>query len=246
MGASGILGLPIEFATNDGEVHRRTVRAASLTALPTESSIRIDGDLSDWPPGSVNVAADFRLIAGSKGDGDQYGSLRPTEKTFGFVLRDRDYLYVAVNCERDARSEGPSARRKGVRYDDMIPVEDEDFIEVLIDPLNGGTRSPGELYHIVVKRSGTDLTEKGIGFDPPCGPRVPWAVDIEVATAASSQRWTTELRIPLRDISPDGHTQTVWGFNLTRWDSSRQEFSTWSGAVGNAYDPLSLGNLFLP
>lgn len=245
-GEGGILGLPIELSTDDGEVHRRTVRAAFLTVLPTMSAIRIDGDLSDWPPGSVNVAANFRLISGSIGDGDQDLSSRPTEKTFGFVLRDRDYLYIAVNCEGDDRMEGPSARRKGVRYDDMIPVEDEDLVEVLIDPLNGGTRSPGDLYHIVVKRSGTDLTEKGIGFDPPCGPRAPWAVDIEVATTASAQRWTAELRVPLKDISPEGHTQTVWGFNLTRWDASRQEFSTWSGAVGNAYDPLSLGNLFLP
>ena len=245
-GEGGILTLPVELATDDGGVHRRAVRAASLTALPTEGAIRIDGDLSDWPPGSVNVAGDFRLIAGRGGDGDDELLSRPTEKTLGFVLRDKDYLYIAVNCEREARSEGPSARRKGVRYDDLIPTEDEDLIEVLIDPLNGGTRSPGDLYHIVVKRSGTDLTEKGIGFDPPCGPREPWAVDIEVATAASSQRWTAELRVPLRDINPDGHTQTVWGFNLTRWDAARQEFSTWSGAVGNAYDPLSLGNLFLP
>jgi hypothetical protein len=246
VGEGGILGLPIVFATDDGEVHRRTVRAASLTALSTESAIRIDGDLSDWPPGSVNVAADFRLIAGSREDGEDDLSSRPTEKTFGFVLRDHDYLYVAINCGSDKWAGTPSSRRKGVRYDDLIPVEDEDLVEVLIDPLNGGTRSPGDLYHIVVKRSGNDLTEKGIGFDPPCGPRAPWAVDIEVATAASAQRWTAELRVPLKDISPDGYTQTVWGFNLTRWDASRQEFSTWSGAVGNAYDPLSLGNLFLP
>ena len=248
MGEGGILSLPIELATDDGEVHRRTVRAASLTALPIPArrdAIRIDGDLSDWPPGSVNVAADFRLISGSR-DGDEYFSSRPTDKTFGFVLRDKDFLYIAVNCEQNAQAEGPSARRKGVRYDDMIPVEDEDLVEVLIDPLNGGTRSPGDLYHIVVKRSGTDLTEKGIGFDPPCGLRQPWAVDIEVATAESSQRWTAELRVPLRDISPEGHEHTVWGFNLTRWDAARQEYSTWSGAVGNAYDPISLGNLFLP
>ena len=86
----------------------------------------------------------------------------------------------------------------------------------------------------------------GRNGDPPCGPRTPWAVDIEVATAASAQRWTAEIRVPLKDMSPDGHEHTVWGFNLTRWDASRQEFSTWSGAVGNAYDPLSLGNLFLP
>ena len=77
-------------------------------------------------------------------------------------------------------------------------------------------------------------------------PRAPWAVDIEVATAATPQRWTAELRIPLKAVSAEGHDHAIWGFNITRWDAARQEFSTWSGAVGNAYDPLSLGNLYLP
>ncbi len=246
MSTDGILELPVELAIDGREVHQRTVRAASLTALPLVSPIHIDGDLSDWPPGSVNVAADFRLIAGSRGDDDPDLSSRPTEKTFGLVLRDRQFLYIAVNCERNANAIESPARRKGVRYEDMIPMEEEDLVEVLIDPLNGGTRSPSDLYHIVVKRSGADLTEKGIGFDPPCGFRSPWEVDIKVATATASQRWIVELRIPLEAVSPERHDQTVWGFNVTRWDASRQEFSTWSGAVGNAYDPLSLGNLFLP
>lgn len=245
-GEGGIQKLPIEFAIEDGETIRRTVRAASLIASPSENAIRVDGDLSDWPPGTANVAGDFRLITGNQEIGDDDPTSRPTRKTLGFVLRDRDYLYVAVNCEHDGRSEERAARRKAVHYDDLIPMENEDLIELLIDPLNGGTRSPGDLHHIVVKRSGADLTEKGIGFDPPCGPRAPWAADIEVATAATLQRWTVELRIALKAVSPDEHTQTIWGFNITRWDAARQEFSTWSGAVGNAYDPLSLGNLFLP
>jgi len=245
-GEEGVSAIPVEFATEDGETVRREARVAWLTAAATDDPIRIDGDLSDWPPGSVNTAGDFRLIAGDPGGLDAETAARPRARTIGFVLRDRDYLYVAVNCESDPRALTPAARHKGVRYDDLIPAEDEDLIEVLIDPLNGGTRSPGDLYHIAVKRSGTDLTEKGIGTDPPCGPRTPWAVDIEVATAATPQRWTAELRIPLKAVSPEGHDHAVWGFNITRWDASRQEFSTWSGAVGNAYDPLSLGNLYLP
>jgi hypothetical protein len=245
-GGEGVSAIPVEFGTEDGETCRREARVAWLTAAATDDPIRIDGDLSDWPPGSVNTAGDFRLIAGDPGGLDGEPTARPSARTIGFVLRDRDYLYVAVNCESDPRTVTPTARHKGVHYDDLIPAEDEDLIEVLIDPLNGGTRSPGDLYHIAVKRSGTDLTEKGIGTDPPCGPRAPWAVDIEVATAETPRRWTAELRIPLQAVSPEGHDHAVWGFNITRWDASRQEFSTWSGAVGNAYDPLSLGNLYLP
>ncbi len=243
---SGVWELPIELSTDDGELLQRTARLAAITAIPTDSPIRVDGDLSDWPPGGANVAADFRLISSSESDLPGNPLSRPSRRTFGFVMRDQENLFVAINCEHDGRREGPTARRKGVQYDDMIPVSDEDLVELLLDPLNGGTRSPGDLYHIVVKRSGADLTEKGIGFDPPCGARAPWSVDWEVATAESSRNWTVEMRLPLKAISPDGHNQTVWGFSVTRWDASRQEFSTWSGAAGNAYDPLSLGNLFLP
>ena len=121
-----------------------------------------------------------------------------------------------------------------------------DLVEILIDPLNAGTRSPSDLYHIVVKRSGMDLAEKGIQFDPPVGRREPWPVDIDLATNAAPGHWSAELRIPLSAFDPVTTEPTTWGFNITRYDAGRQEFSTWSGATGNAYDPLSLGNLHLP
>ena len=127
----------------------------------------------------------------------------------------------------------------------MYPVGEE-LIELLIDPFNTGTRSPADLYHIVVKPSGTYMTEKGVRFDPPCGEREPWPADIDVATALSGDGWTVELRIPLDSFDHRATEHAVWGFNITRFDASRREFSTWSGTSGNAYDPLSLGNLFLP
>ncbi|UCC32274.1 MAG: hypothetical protein JSU86_08315, partial [Phycisphaerales bacterium] len=154
------------------------------------------------------------------------------------------FLYIAVNCESDAQTAGQASRRNTVDYDDLVPVGDE-MIEVLIDPLNTGTRSPTDLYHIVVKPSGTYVMEKGIRFEPPCGRRALWPADIDVATRIYPDRWTVELRIPLAAFGAVAE-HTFWGFNITRYDASRQEFSTWSGACGNAYDPLSLGNLYLP
>ena len=152
---------------------------------------------------------------------------------------------MAINCEFDGQAAGPTLRRNSVDYDDLIPVGDE-LVEVLIDPLNTGTRSPADLYHIAVKPSGTYLTEKGIRLRPPCGPVEPWPADIDVATGVFPDRWTVELRIPLASFEDAAPEHTVWGFNITRYDASRQEFSTWSGASGNAYDPMSLGNLYLP
>ena len=118
--------------------------------------------------------------------------------------------------------------------------------EILIDPLNSGTRSPTDLYHIAVKPSGTYLLEKGMAFDPPCGRREPWPAGVEIATAVLPGRWMAEMRVPLAAFGNVPSQHIVWGFNVTRLDAARQAFSTWSGARGNAYDPLSLGNLYLP
>ena len=71
-------------------------------------------------------------------------------------------------------------------------------------------------------------------------------MDLKVATRSARDRWTVELRIPLSAFGPAAFDNAIWGFNVTRFDAARQEFSTWSGAKGNAYDPLSLGNLALP
>ena len=243
--SGGVISLPIELVPGDGSVHRAKAKVSCVTAVPVDDPPRIDGDLSDWPPGVANVAADFRLIAGYASEDVNDSAALPASRTFAFVMRDDEYLYVAVNSEMDRGVLEVGASRKGIRYDDLIPV-DEELVELLIDPMNLGTRSPSDLYHIAVKRSGTDVTEKGIAFDPPCGRRDVWPVDIEVASSTHADRWIAEIRIPLDVFGPGPHRNVIWGFNVTRYDAARQEFATWSGAVGNAYDPLSLGNLYLP
>jgi hypothetical protein len=240
------VSLPIELETAGGIVHRCEARVSFVVAVPHDREIRIDGDLSDWPPGSANVASDFRLISGPGRAADPADIDRPHHATTAFVMRDAHHLYVGINCEMDTDIGLPVTRRNNVVYDDMIPIGEE-LVELLIDPLNAGTRSPSDLYHIVVKPSGTYLTEHGIALDAPCGRRVAWPADAEVATDAVPGRWMAELRIPLAAFGD--HTaaeHVIWGLNITRNDGPREEFSNWAGAVGNAYDPLSLGNLYLP
>ena len=242
---SGVFSLPVEFTTDKGDALRADARVALITAVPFDGSVRIDGDLSDWPPGLANVASDFRLITHPAAPQQRDARVRPKWATTAFVRRDSEYLYIAINCEYDGGIEQAGSRRNQVEYDDLIPVGEE-MVEVLIDPLNAGTRSPADLYHIVVKPSGSYLCEKGIRFNPPCGLRFPWPVDIVVSAQALKDRWNVEMRIPLESFDVDEAEHTIWGFNVTRFDVVRQEFSTWSGASGNAYDPLSLGNLYLP
>ncbi|MCH7595570.1 MAG: DUF4091 domain-containing protein [Planctomycetes bacterium] len=239
--AGGSQSMPITLTASDGSVYRADASLALVTAIDGGAKLSIDGDLSDWPPAAVNVASGFQLVA----HGGGAASREPSTRTIGFVMRDDRFLYIGVNCETAGTNAGSSSSRKGVTYDDMVPVGEE-LIEILIDPKNLSTRSPGDLFHIVVKRSGADLAETGIAFDPPCGPRSAWPVDLDVATRIQADGWTAEIKIPLDALSFGPHRHTMWGFNITRVDAAHQEFSTWSGALGNAYQPLSLGNLYLP
>ncbi len=238
-GVNGIMVLPAALVSAAGERHPFPIRLASLTAVPYDGTLAIDGHLGDWPAGAVNVAADFQWITGAT------AGAGPRRATTCFVMRDGASLYVAVNCEFDGKASGAMSRRNRVAYEDLVPVGEE-FIELLLDPLNAGTRSPEDLYHIVVKPSGAYLAEKGIRFDPPCGRSAPWPVDLEVATGIEGDRWTAELRIPLASFGDASTKHAIWGFNVTRVDAAERSLSTWSGAAGNAYDPLSLGNLYLP
>jgi len=244
-GESGKTLLPLTINADPDVRSRASGRFACLIADSLAGPLKFDGDLSDWPLGTTNVAGDFRLISGAKTVEDRPDVSIPRKRTTAFVLKDAEFLYVAVNCELDKGSERPIGSKTGITYDDLIPIGEE-LVEVLIDPLNSGSRSPGDLLHIVVKQSGASVLEKGITTAPPCCQSSPWAAKVEIATRSNTDRWTAEIRIPLADISPPPYSQAVWGFNVTRFDAGGEEFSTWSEAVGNAYDPLSLGNLVLP
>jgi hypothetical protein len=243
---SGNRNLSLQFTGPGGTVFEQAIPVSLLIAEPTPRPLVMDGDLSDWVAASGNVASDFRLIAGGCGESDRADCDRPSMPTLVYTRRDDEHLYLAVNARADDAS-APVVRRSSVVYDDLVPMDVEDLIEILIDPLNGGTRSPADLYRVVVKRSGVYFLERGLSCDPPVGPRSGWPADAIVASRTGDGGWTAEIRIPLVAFGrPEAVRGEIWGLNVTHYQAARQEFSTWSRAVGNAYDPLSLGNLLLP
>ncbi|MCH8146489.1 MAG: hypothetical protein IH987_00625, partial [Planctomycetes bacterium] len=236
--------IPLEIKTDAAATIKIDALVSCVTARRINQSITIDGNLEDWAQDGSNVAGDFHLICpGTKGT--SLGGRRPTSRTMGFVARDDTSLLIGITCHTTGSDRTVAMRRKAVVYEDMIPVGEE-LVEVLIDPHNAGSRSPEDLFHIVVKRSGIDVTETGIRFDPPCGLSQPWPVDIEIATRVASDHWSVEMRIPLSAFGLGGLSPTTWGFNITRFDLAAKEYSTWSAASRNAYDPASLGNLYIP
>ena len=97
---------------------------------------------------------------------------------------------------------------------------------------------------LVVKLSGA-YWERGVATDPPTGPRQAWAADIRHAARWCGDHWEAEVRIPLRAFDRPMRDHEVWAVNFTRFDAISQQYSNWAGAVTNAHDPLSLGNLGL-
>ncbi len=241
----GVVDLPIEMLLDGGRLVETTARVSFATAIPFSGPAVVDGDLSDWAPGSVNMAGDFRLITGGPRDTLDDRDTHPRARTIAFFRQDEHFLYVAVNTELDERDLALQQQRNAVSYDGLTPIG-EPLVEILIDPLNTGTRSPADLYHLVIKPSGAHLSERGVGLSPPVGERTAWASDVEVGTKLLRGRWMTELRIPWSSFADVPRQNSIWGFNITRYDAGTQQYSTWSGSVGNAYDPVSLGNVFIP
>ncbi|MGB0716801.1 MAG: hypothetical protein ACPGXK_13040, partial [Phycisphaerae bacterium] len=211
---------------------------ACVTAHQVASGPLIDGDLSDWPRAQGQRAGNFRVIArGNPGDDRQ-----PTLGTTVQVARDNAYLYLGFRCEAASVE---SQRDNRVRYDELVPVAG-DAVEILIDPLNTATRSPSDIRHVLLKRSGGYLAEIGIGVEPAIGSRRAWPVDLDYAIVESDGFWSAEVRIPISSViegtNVDEDEFVVWGLNFCRFDAVHREYSTWSGATGLSYDPQSFGN----
>ncbi|MEE9294655.1 MAG: hypothetical protein V3W34_06820 [Phycisphaerae bacterium] len=237
--ADGVIELPIVFDTGDGEHHHTTARLCYIVSQRRTTPITIDGELSDWTGVSGNTASGFRLISGAwPGDPDEIPDTRC------FISHDDQNVYFGIHCTVPAATARKSVEHGNImRYQDTIPMGEE-LVEILIDPTNAGTHAPEDLYHIAIKQGG-GVFEKGIGIDPPVGQRRVWAADVRYASRLSPDAWVIEISVPLDALGETVRGPQVWGINITRFNSSSQTYSTWSGARFNAYDPMSLGNLMV-
>ena len=119
----------------------------------------------------------------------------------------------------------------------------EELLEILIDPTNGRSNSPAELFHIAIKPSGVWLAEQGIRSVPQVGFARNWAANVRVATQILDDRWVVELQVPRNALGPLARRQRTWAVNFCRFEADRRTYSTWSGALWDAYIPASFGNL---
>lgn len=246
---NGVAEARVRFAPDDHDPAQTTARLALAVAAPSLVVPLIDGNLSDWPVSEGNTAGDFQLITSDETVGLPHAQGRgiaalPALRTHAFARRSSEFLLFGIVSQTSGR-DANSSRSNVVRCDDGIPTGDE-LVEILLDPTNAGTRDPLDLFRVSIKSSGAYAIARGVDNGDENSSPKPWAADVRIAVQHGPGRWTVEVAIPLSAFGESAQDDTVWGWNITRFDAEHQEFSTWSGARGNAYDPLSLGNLLVP
>ena len=136
------------------------------------------------------------------------------------------------------------------RADNRVPLDGavpwgQDAVEILIDTRAATEGTCSDIYNLQIKPNGVLVARRGCRTDPPMGRSEIWQSEATVAVRAEREAWLIELALPLAALEPDARKHRVWGFNVTRLDARRGEYSSWSGARGNCYSPKSLGNLIL-
>lgn len=218
---------------DDTPLASATGRIGVALSESASRNLVLDGALTDWPAGGLNVLKDFSALGESE---------EPPAQTFALVLRDDTHLHVGISSAFPPGSAPPLTTRNTVDFDAMVPVNEE-LVAVLIDPLNVGTRLPDDVLQIIVKPSGSYVALRGVPDPDLPKPANRWDSGVGVATSMLNDRWTAELRIPLAALGILPQESRTIGLNVLRYDKHREEVSTWSGARRNAYDPLSFGNL---
>ena len=237
--ADGVYPFDVIFETSAVGAFRRQARLAVAACPRLESSPHVDGRLDDWPWASNNAAGDFQLCRGMSP-----GSASPTLPTQAFFRMDRNWLYVAVRCTLRAGEPPVWQADNTIPIDGAIPWG-QDVVEVLIDPRSTGTGTSSDLYCLQVKPSGLLVSRKGCRTEPPMGTSEAWPSGARVAVRVERDAWVVELAVPLDALGPQARHNPLWGFNVTRLDARRGEYSSWSGARGQCYLPQSLGNLIM-
>lgn len=241
----GHIAQKIVLDAGKGETIETIGRLSILYMGKATGAIKVDGDLSDWPPSEGNAAGGFIVIAGGSAD-------RPLaqSRTLAYFCQNESTLFIAIHADKPANRSSAggvaSTSRFGnvVTYEDLMPVA-EDLVEILLDP-TGRAAAPDDLYHIVIKASGQAIFEQGIEMTPPIGRSRPWVAEQKYAIESSDKSWTAEIAIPRSAFGRGAGKARIWGLNVTRLDPVRNEYSNWAAVQRHCYDPSAMGNMVWP
>lgn len=204
------------------EVEFYSDRYICQAPVVSKNSITIDGIMEDaWNQG-YRIDDFVKLVYGV---GDI--PVPAEDKTVVRVLKDSDNLYLFFDCfTRDMTKirSTISAEKK-----DIKEIWREDGIEIFIDP---GCRY-FTYYQLIINANGA-LTDMKVNIDKAKEDDMDWNSNAEVKTSRMKDRWTAEIKIPMKNFG----SQEIWGINFCRNNSQEKGTHTlWSPTV-----KPSLGN----
>lgn len=169
----------------------------------------IDGKLDDpvWQEG--NLLGGFIQI--DPGEGQP-----ASEKTEAYVGYDSHNLYFGIRCYD---REPAKILGSGMRSDTDLSADDS--ISIVLDTFHD--RRNGFLFQINPLGGRTDALLRNEGEEV----NADWDGLWEAAAARDAQGWTAEIAIPFKTLRFSRADSQIWGFNVSRYITRRQETSFW-------------------
>lgn len=170
----------------------------------------IDGNLNDpvWKNAALDFAHDFTQVEPDEGH-------PATESTLVAVVYDDDAVYFAFwNFD----SEPDKIARQLVRRDRQA---ESDWVSVRLDPYHD--HQTGYRFELSAAGVQRDLRLfDDVNQDPA------WDGVWESAVRIQSWGWSAEIRIPYHCLRFPEKDEHIWGMNVTRYISSKNEFVLWA------------------
>jgi len=203
-------GLIVASATLMSSVAAAADDRRTATAIETTTVITLDGALDEEVWRTAEPAADFIQAEPHEGD-------PASESTEVRIVFDRDALYLGVRCH-DSNAGGVIVN--DIRKD-FAPGEQDSF-EVILDTF--ADRRNGFVFAInpAGAKSDTQIANEGRDVN------TSWDAVWTVATNATADGWSAEIRIPFKTLRFERGEGRIWGVNFSRRIRRKNEIDYWS------------------
>jgi predicted TIM-barrel fold metal-dependent hydrolase len=224
------IGLPPEvlrkvYFDNARKLLARSIPAPTAKAKRIANDFELDGQLNDaqW-----NEAQPVYLEYESR----SY-SARPQISTPVRLLWSDQWLYLGYDCPYTTLTVFEPPQEK-----ERLGLWDRDVVEAFIGSDTNNIRRYSE-YEVAPTNEKLDLTLNLPERD------FEWSSGFESKTKVGTNRWTCEMRIPLKALSESKPSVgTRWRINLYRCDRAHNAFLAWSPVlVGSFHTPEKFGVL---
>jgi hypothetical protein len=203
-------GLIVASATLMSSVAAAADDRRTATAIEATTAITLDGALDEEVWRAAEPASDFIQAEPYEGD-------PASESTEVRIVFDRDALYLGVRCH-DSTAGGIIVN--DIRKD-FAPGEQDSF-EVILDTF--ADRRNGFVFAINAAGAKSDTQIANEGRDV----NTSWDAVWTVATSATSDGWSAEIRIPFKTLRFERGEGRIWGVNFSRRIRRKNEIDYWS------------------